>query len=181
MKFIGFSLLCVVETASLLADQPSGTAAATAKLSSRLAAEIRASLPKYSPSTATAASTTETTVHTSSDLLVLPKVIVNERPPPRVEPNDLITAKALNKKLARDFKNSLTGLDAILNGFSIPLVSPSLAARGRAAYKARQRGELSDFIRSTTAADAKEGAKLKDAAREMDKAEDWQNRVTGGK
>ena len=180
MRFIGFSLLCVVEAVSLLADQTPGNAG-TAKLSSRLAAEIRASLPKYAPSPATPSQKTEPTSHYSSDLLILPKVIVNERPPPRVEPNDLITTKALDKKLARDFKNSLTGLDAILNGFSIPLVSPSMKARGRSAYKARKRGELNDFIRSTSAADATAGAKLKDAANEMDKAEDWQNRVTGGK
>jgi hypothetical protein len=179
MRFIGFSLLCVVEVVSLLAEQPAGNAE-SAKLSSRLAAELRASLPKYSSSVATS-SKTETIPHGGSDVLVLPKVIVNERPPQRVEPNDLMTAKALDKKLARDFKNSLTGLDAILNGFSIPLVGPSMKARGRAAYKARARGELNDFIRSTSAADAAAGAKLKDAANEMDKAEDWQNRVTGGK
>jgi hypothetical protein len=180
MRFIGFSLLCVVETVSLLADQPSGNAG-TSKLSSRLAEEIRASFPKYSPSPATPSSKTEITSPASSDLLVLPKVIVNERPPPRVEPNDLMTTKALDKKLARDFKNSLTGLDAILNGFSIPLVGPSMKARGRAAYKARKRSELSDLIRSTSAADARAGAKLNDAANDMDKAEDWQNRLTGGK
>jgi hypothetical protein len=164
----------------MLADQPSGTNE-TRKLSSRLAAEIRASLPKYSSSTATPSSKTETTSDAASDLLVLPRVIVNERQPPRVEPNDLMTIKALDKKLAHDFKNSLTGLDAILNGFSIPLVGPSMAARGRAAYKARKRGELNDFIQSTSAADATAGTKLKDEANEMDKAEDWQNRVTGSK
>ena len=92
-----------------------------------------------------------------------------------------MTTKALDKKLARDFKNSLTGLDAILNGFSIPLVGPSMAARGRAAYKARKRGELNDFIRSTSSANATAGTKLKDAANEMDKADDWQHRVTGSK
>ncbi len=180
MRFLGFSLLCVVETVSLLADQPSGNNE-TVKLSSRLAAEIRASLPQYSSSGATPSPKTEKTSLDRSDLLVLPKVIVNDRPPPRVDPNDIMTSKALDKKLARDFKNSLTGLDAILNGFSIPLVGPSMKARGRAAYKARKRGELNDFIRSTSAADAKGGAKLNDAAKEMDKAEDWQNRVTGGK
>jgi hypothetical protein len=180
MRFIGFSLFCVIETATMLADQPSGING-TVKLSSRLAAEIRASLPKYSSSAATPSSKTETTSHAGSDLLVLPKVIVNARPPPRVTPNDWMTTKALDKKLARDFKNSLTGLDAILNGFSIPLVGPSMAARGRAAYKARKRGELNDFIRSTSSANATAGTKLKEAANEMDKAEDWQNRVTGGK
>ncbi|MEO6992254.1 MAG: hypothetical protein ABI273_01380 [Lacunisphaera sp.] len=180
MRFIGFSLLCVVETASLLAD-PSSANTDTAKLSSRLAAEIRASLPHYSSAGAPSALKTETNSQDRSDLLVLPKVIVTERPPPRVDPNDLMTTKALDRKLARDFKNSLTGLDAILNGFSIPLVGPSMKARGRAAYKARKRAELNDFIESTSAADTKAGAKLNDAAIKMDQAEDWQNRVTGGK
>jgi len=180
MRFIGFSLFCVVEAVSLLADPPPGNAQ-TAKLSSRLTEEIRASLPKYTSSSATQPQKSEPTSRYSSDLLILPKVIVNERPPPRVEPNDLITTKALDKKLARDFKNSLTGLDAFLNGFSIPLVSPSMTARGRAAYKARKRGELNNSIRSISAADATAGGKLKNAATEMDKAEDWQNRVTGGR
>ena len=180
MRLVGFSLLCAIETASLFADQPPGTPE-TDKLSSRLAAEIRASLPQYSPPAADAPSNPESMPPSDSNLLILPKITVNGQPPPKIEPNDLMISKALDRKLAREFNNSLTGLDAILNGFSIPLVGPSMVARGRAAYKARHRGDLNNFIQSTSAADPKAGAKLKDAVKEMDEAHDWQTRVTGGK
>ena len=170
--------MCIVTTTCSLADQ-TVESVSPAKLSSRLALEIRSSLPKYAPppdgSQKPEASTTD------PDVLVLTKVVVKDRPPPKINSNDLITTKAFDKKLARDFQNSLKGLDAVLNGFSIPLISPSMAARGRAAYKAQRMDDLNSFIGATQAVDSKGAAKMNKAVIDMNDAEDWQNRVTGGK
>lgn len=125
------------------------------KTSSRLNAEIRASLPKYVPPSTNDSSQTDSLPSSDPDLLVLPKIEVKERVPPRIDPNDLLTAEELDKKMALEFRNSLTGLDAFLNGFSIPLIGPSLVARGRAAYKARRLKELNDFVGTTKTLDSK--------------------------
>ena len=172
MKFIGFSLFCAISTLHCLAEEPSEPKTPP-KLSSRLVSEIRSFLPKYESPPAIAPSQ-QPQGSLDADVLVLPKVVVRESAPPRIDSNDLLTSKALDKKLAREFKNSLEGLDGVLNGFSIPLISPSMAARGRAAYKARQRQGLNDFIESTKAADSKSSAEMKKAVTEMNSTEVWQ-------
>ena len=175
MKLIGYTLACIVAAPRLLAEQ-GGEATPPNKISSRLASEIRASLPKYVPPATGTPSKTEPSTPSDADILVLPKVVVQERAPTRVNSNDLLTAKALSKKLARDFKNSLTGLDAVLNDFSLPLISPSMEARGRAAYKAQRMEDLNGFVQSAGAPDQKSGEEMRKAVIEMNKAEDWQNR-----
>jgi len=174
MTPVGFSLLCIVATTYPLAAQ-SVEPTSTGKLSSRLASEIRSSLPKYEAPPPCAADKPETASPSpDADILVLPKVVVKERAQRRIIANELMTSKALDKKLAREFKNSLEGLDAILNGFSIPLISPSMAARGRDAYKARRMNDLNTFIESTNAIDPKASSEMKKAVNEMNDAEIWQ-------
>lgn len=174
MKFIGFSPLYVCAATCLLGADP--VEPPPSKLSARLASEIRSSLPKYEPP-AEKSSSESPESPPDSDALVLPKVVVSERAPFRANPNELLTTKELDKKLAREFRNSLEGLDAVLNGFSIPLVSPSLAARGRAAYKARRLEDLNNSIQATKTADPKAGTELDKAVLDMQKALDWQNRL----
>jgi hypothetical protein len=180
MKLIGFSLLCVVATTTALADQAAEQTSA-GKTSSRLASEIRAFFPKYAPPSPNASAKSGLSSPADPDVLVLPKVVVKEKAPPRINPNDLLTARELDKKLAREFRNSLTGLDALLNGFSIPLIGPSMAARGRAAYKAQRLKDLNDFVGATKAADPKSATEMNKAVNEMNAADDWQHRVVGGK
>ena len=174
-------MLCALAANSSLTLAEQITESPTSvRLSSRLASEIRLSLPKYEPPAGNAASSSAPAVP-NSDLLVLPKVVVRENAQRRIIPNELLKAQALDKKLAREFKNSLEGLDAVLNGFSIPLISPSMASRGRAAYKAHRMEDLANFIGATKSADSASAAEMNKAVIEMNKAEDWQNRVTGDK
>jgi hypothetical protein len=151
------------------------------KLSEHLTREIRATLPAYAPPPASPVSTNPPPQPSDPDTLVLPNVVVKEKHQPRLEPDDLLTTKELNKKFARSYKNSLVGLDAVLNGFSIPFVSPSLAARGRAARDYRRLEDFDHFVESTKAADPKISAGLKKAVLDMIRADEWQNRPAGGK
>ncbi|MDI1250846.1 MAG: hypothetical protein PSV13_18425 [Lacunisphaera sp.] len=132
-----------------------------ATTSSRLSAEIRAQLPAFvpppdQPKNAPAAATT-----TDPDVLELPKLTVREKARQRITPNDLMTPRALNKKFAVDYKKSLKGLDAVLNGFSIPLFGPSLAARGRAQYRAQQYRDMFGTIDAIAADDPAQAAELR--------------------
>ncbi len=180
MKSAGLHLLFFVVAGTLAAQ--STEPAPPAKTSPRLTQAIRSALPKFVPRPPTDAKpgTTESTPP-DPNLLVLPTVTVQENRQPRIESDDFLTPQGLNKKFARDYKNSLEGLDAALNGFSIPFVSPSLAARGRTAYKARKLGELNHAIETVKQADLKASIELKKEVLEMLKVQDWNNRVTGGK
>ena len=179
MKPAGFSLLCLVATGTLLAGEPAASDATPAPIS----AVIRAGLPAYNPPApvkpAASPAATEP-APADPDTLVLPKVTVRERHQPRIHPIDLMTPAALERKFAVDYKKSLTGLDAFLNGFSIPLFGPSLAARGRAQYQAQQMADLS-FIINARADDPKSAAGLQAAEAEMNLAIERQDRPAGSK
>jgi len=157
MKAAGSLLLLLVATGALAA----GELADAATTSSRLRAEIRARLPAYTPppdqpKNAPAAATTP-----DPDVLELPKLTVREKIQPRIKTIDLMTPRALNRKFAVDYKKSLNGLDAVLNGFSIPLFGPSLAARGRAQYRAQQYRDMFDTIDAIANVDPAQAAGLR--------------------
>ncbi len=171
----GFALItAAAETAAQAA------AGAPSVISERLKREILARLPAYAPPPPAPAAAAPPPSPPDPDVLVLPTIVVREKPQPRLNPSDLLTTKALYQKLARDYQNSLEGLDAVLNGFFIPLISPSMAARGRAIYKARKLEQLDRTIESIGLVDPKTSAELKKAMSEMRKADDWQNRPAGG-
>lgn len=173
----GFAL---ISFAAETEAKPAATTPPT--LSQRLKQEIAAKLPAFVPPPANpVVSRTPPPADADADVLVLPKVTVQERRQPRIDPNDMLTTQALDEKLAKEFLDSLKGLDAILNGFSIPLLSPSLAARGRALHKARKLEDLNHTIEAIKQVDPKTSAELQKAVNDMQRAEDWQDRVTGGK
>jgi hypothetical protein len=178
MKAAGPILLCLVAAVTLPADEP----AAPPATSDRLKGIIRAGLPNYTPPPPKVMFDGITTNPPSdSDVLVLPKVTVREKAPPRFDPLMLMRADQLAKKYAKDYKDSLKGLDALLNGFSIPLFGPSLASRGAARYRASQMADLDQVITTGKASDPKTSGELQQAVKDMNEAQDWQNRVTGGK
>jgi hypothetical protein len=157
MKAAGSILLFFAAAGSLPAEE----AVVASGTSARLSAEIRASLPAYTPpptepKNAPAAATTS-----DPDVLELPKLTVREKAQQRITPNDLMTPKALNKKFAADYKRSLKGLDEVLNSFSIPLISPSLAARGRAQYRAQQYRDMFNTIDAIGTIDPGQAAELR--------------------
>lgn len=158
MKTAGSILFFFAAAGSLPGGEEAAVASGT---SARLSAEIRAGLPAYTPPptkprNAPAAATTP-----DPDVLELPKLTVREKAQQRIMPNDLMTPRALNKKFAADYKRSLKGLDAVLNSFSIPLISPSLAARGRAQYRAQQYRDMFSTIDAIGMIDPGQAAELR--------------------
>jgi hypothetical protein len=153
---------------------------ASSTLSARITTEIRTGLPAYAPPPARPKDTPGETATPDADVLQLPKLTVREKVPPRIVPNDLLPPQALNKKFAVEYKKSLKGLDKVLNGFSIPLFGPSLAARGRAQHTARQYQDLSFVIHAAEGEDATVTNGLQKAENEMQQANERQNRPAGG-
>jgi hypothetical protein len=177
MKAAGFLMLLLVATGARAAGEP----AEAATTSSRLSAEIRAQLPAFVPPPDQPKHAPAATTTSDPDVLELPKLTVREKVQPRIKPIDLMTPRALNRKFAVDYKKSLQGLDKVLNGFWIPLFGPSLAARGRAQYTARQFQDLSYVINAARTDDSAASDGLQQAEAEMNRAIDRQNRPAGGK
>lgn len=175
MRLISSILLCAAVSKLFAEQNQEGTPASSpATLSSRLAAEIRATLPKYQPHPEKSENEAPA-APTDPDILVLPKVVVKQSAPPRILDNDLLKKKALNKRLIHEYENSLEGLDAILNGFSVPLFAPSMKARARGAYKQRKLDDLNNLIETNEVDHG--GEELKKARDDMLRADDWQHHL----
>ncbi len=177
MKTAGLHLLGLIATMSLAAEEiPPPT---SPKTSDRLKTEIRASLPRYlAPVPKDINELGRLSLESDPDLFALPKLTVREKRPPRIEANDLLTPRALNKKFALEYDRSLTGLDRVLNGFTIPLFSPSFGARGRAAFQARQFSDIRHVIEIGRLADP-QNTTLASEKVDLREALDRQNRPAG--
>jgi hypothetical protein len=174
MKSAGLFVLMPAWLALLAAAEPDPP-----KLSARLRGEIAASLPAYVPPPVSPVSTVAPP--SDPDVLVLPKMTVRERPVPKIDAIDLLIKSARKKKLAHDYKNSLHGLDAVLNGFSIPILSPTMATRGWRFQQAQQFGEFNETASNARLSDPAAAAALQDKITESLQAIDWQNRAAGAK
>lgn len=109
----------------------------------------------------------------------LPKVTVREKRLQRIEADDLLTKRELNRKFARDYRNSLSGLDAALNRFTIPIFSASPAERGRALAEQRRLEDIRRIAEIGKAADAENSAVLKADVDKSEKSMEWRNRPAG--
>lgn len=172
MKPAGLLLLMPAGLALLAAAEPDPP-----RLSARLRAEITSGLPTYAPPPA--AAVPPATTPSDPDVLVLPKMVVRQRPMQEIEGLDLLVKSARKKKLARDYKNSLTGLDAALNGFSIPILSPTMATRGWRYRQTQEFAEFTEVARNTRLADENAAADLQEKIVESERAIEWQNRPAG--
>jgi len=148
------------------------------KLSEHITQEIRATLPVYTPPPASPVSTAPPPPP-DPDTLVLPNVVVKEKKPQKFEADDLMGKKDLNRKFARDYKNSLRGLDAVLNGLWLPLFSPSPAARGRAMRDYQRLENFDRLVEIGKLADPKSSNALKKNVIDMELAIERQNRPAG--
>lgn len=176
MKSAGIPLLALALAGSLAADEPAPPK--PAKTSSRLIQEIQATLPKYSPPSPKPLNQPKE-LENDPDILALPKITVREKQPPRIIADELLTERELNKKLAREYRDSLSGLDAVLNRFTIPIFSASPAERGRALRDRRtfeDAHRIGEIHRQTDPASAKSlKADLEKSVKEME----WRNRPAG--
>ena len=182
MQLTGPLLILVAWPTALLADSPESAASAPAKVSAHLSAMIRSELPGFVPESATPLQPRhdESAATHNPDVLELPKITVRKRLPPKIDPLDLLIKTGRDKKLALDFKNSLTGLDALLNGFSFPIFSPTMAERGRVYRQQQQLEELNRVASAVRHDDPKAATGLEKDAAEAQRALDRQNRPAGG-
>ncbi len=134
------------------------------KLSDHIREQISAKLPVYAPKPATTP-IDSTPVESDPDVLVLSKIVVTEKRPPGHDPDDWLNESTIQQKSMVAYRASMTDLEWALNGWYIPLVTPSPSARARGAYRAAkvaaETERLSHVIRAIGAMDPKEAAKLR--------------------
>ena len=145
---------------------------------------IKAELPGYKsqtdpPSLELRRDEPASTVGRDPEVLELKKITVRERKPQKIEPLDILVDAGRRKKLALDFKNSLKGLDALLNGFSIPILSASMAERGRVYRQRQQLDELNRIGSAVRESDPKAADDLKKSTTDAQRAINQQNRPAG--
>lgn len=130
---------------------------ASGLVSREIKAHIRAGLPTYQPTPPIADDhSADSTAVTAPDVLVLPKMIVREVRLPQDADDHLMSKRDFKRKMENLYLDTLAEagpLNVILNSFTIPFLSPSKAARGRAIYRARELERLDHVIGVSQALD----------------------------
>jgi len=138
-----------------------------AKLSARLSEEVRASLPKYVVPVAPATAAAETGASDNPDVLVLPKMVIQEKRLPGNDPDVWLGERRVQQKAMAAYKGSMTSLEWALNSWFIPFISAPASVRARAAYQeakaAAEIDRLNNIIKTVEVSDPKEAAKLRRA------------------
>jgi hypothetical protein len=179
MQPAGRLLFALALAGSLAAQEPAETPP-PAKTSARLKQEIQVGLPKYTPPPPKVLDLPGSNLPEDDPaLLALPTVTVREKRPQRIEPNDLLKKRELNKKFAREYRDSLSGLDSLLNRFTLPILSPSAAERGRALHVQRQFEDVRRISEIGKAADAENSAALNADVEKTKQDLTWRNRPAG--
>ena len=175
MKPAGLLLFIPAGLVAVLAaeETPSGLASRETK------AHIREGLPAYHPSPpqADGAAGTENNAAPATDTLVLPKMTVKEKRLPGDADDQLMSKSDFKRKMENLYLDSLSAdgpLNYLLNCFTIPILSPSKAARGHAIYRAREMERLQHVVDASKALDPEADKKFK---QEMDNT--WTTRPAG--
>ena len=99
------------------------------------------------------------------DVLELPKMVVKQKPRPRLTPEIMVTKKAFGEDLA---KQKFSTLDQILNKYTLPLFGTSLAERALEDHEREKKQQLnqdvSNIAKALETVDPTEAKSLKDAA-----------------
>ncbi len=144
-------------------------------------ARIREGLPAYQPPPpqTDGIRSTEATDAPSAGVFVLPTMTVNEKRLPRDAADHLMSKRDFNRKMANLYDDTVAEggpLIVILNYFTIPLLSPSKAQRGRAIYRAKEIERLEHIVDVSKALDPEAVKKFQ---QEMDNS--WTTRPPGRK
>jgi len=119
-------------------------------------------LPAYSPPPPVEAQPAQAP---NPDVLELPKMVVKQKPRPRLTPEIMVTKKAFGEDLA---KQKFSGLDQALNKFTIPLFGTSMADRALEDYEREKREQMTKdtavISKALETVDPAEAKSLKDAA-----------------
>lgn len=176
MKPAGLLLFIPAGLVAVLAAEvsPAGFASQETK------ARIRAGLPAYQPPPPQAQGSpgvAAESANTTADTLVLPKMLVEEKRLPSDAADHLMSKRDFKRKMENLYLDTLAEdgpLNYLLNCFTIPILSPSKAARGRAIYVRKEMNRLEHVIDVSKALDP---AADKKSQREMDNT--WTTRPAG--
>lgn len=163
MKPAGFLLLLPAGLAAvaLLADTSSG------RVSRETKSRILEGLPTYQPSASksgTAGEAGEPNQPNDPNVLILPKLTVEEKRFPRDAADHLMSRRDFKRKMENIYLDTLAEegpLNVLLNSFTIPILSPSKAARGRAIYVRRELDRLNQVNETSKAVDPAAARKFK--------------------
>ncbi|MDQ5980749.1 MAG: hypothetical protein QG602_3727 [Verrucomicrobiota bacterium] len=141
-----------------------------ARISREISAKIREGLPTYQPPAKIDGESTGTETPQTDDpnVLILPKVTVEEKRLPRDAADQLMSRDDFKRKMENlylDEVSKLGPLHYLLNKFTIPILSPSKEERGRAIY---QRRELDRLLHVSDAARALDPDATKKMERDLD-------------
>ena len=99
------------------------------------------------------------------DMLELPKMVVKQKPRPRLTPEIMVTRKAFGEDLA---KQKFSTLDQVLNKFTLPLFGTSMAQRALEDFDREKKEQLnkdvSNIAKALETVDPTEAKSLKEAA-----------------
>jgi hypothetical protein len=144
MKPAGLLLLFPAGTVVVaLANQP-----ASGIVSAEIKARIREGLPAYQPPASKPESepaSPEVAQTNDPNVLILPKLTVKERRLPRDAAEHLMSKRDLKRKMENIYLDTLAEdgpLNVLLNSFTIPILSPSKAQRGRVIHVQRELDRL---------------------------------------
>ncbi len=110
-------LLCLV-----LAAGPVLAQRERPRLSPRLKEELFNTVPPFAPRPVEAKPAPEADKPADPDVVVLPEVVVKEKPLPRITPDELLSRKGRTEKLLAERSSPL---DRALNRFRIPIITLS--------------------------------------------------------
>ncbi len=79
------------------------------------------------------------------DVMELPKMVVKQKPRPRLTPEIMVTRKAFGEDLARQ---KFSALDQALNKFTLPLFGTSLAERALEDYEREKKEQLNADVQN---------------------------------
>jgi len=177
MRHLGFILTTVVATSAFAAEEApipkiSENNPAAVAPSPVVSKNIISGLPKFSPTAPAPAPAAKTDTPggpggaQDPDLLVLPTMVVKQKPRPRL-------TESVVYKDKKDFgaifaKQNYTQLDQALNKFTLPLFGTSLEARAYDDYMRQKNAQIKDDInalsKAVEATDPAEAKALREAA-----------------
>lgn len=167
MKPAGFLLLIPAGLAAVaLTAEPS-----TGLVSRETKARITEGLPTYQPpppKTDADAETNDSPQTADPNVLILPKFMIKEKRFPRDAEDQLMRRRDFKRKMENLYSDTIAAegpLSVILNSFTIPILSPSKAARGRAIYQQMEIDRLNQVNEISKSVDPDAARKF---TREMD-------------
>lgn len=151
MKPAGLVLLL---PAGLIGGFAADESPAARLVSEQMSEHIRAGLPRFDATAKAAepapAATADPALAPGPDVLVLPKMTIKEQRLPADAADHLMSRKDFNRKMENLYLDEIAKdgeLNYLLNSFTIPILSPSKAERGKALYIQRELQRLSGIPR----------------------------------